>query len=402
MFSGPNYFAMITERLHYLLAQYLSHKLTSAEEKEFYQLINSGTHDEELKSFLGEQWNKVQPGTKLNEEKAEQIFQSILEQRPAVKLSLWKRSTTLQRFAVAASVVSLLILSVFFFTSNNKSAENTNSVVKTAIDKAGDIAPAHHGAILKLADNSSIVLDTMQDGMLTDLGDAVAMKQGGQLNYTQAGATAANSFNSVETPRGRQFKLTLQDGTQVWLNASSSIRFPVAFTGNERKVEITGEVYFEVAKNKAKPFIVQTGSTTVEVLGTHFNVNAYDDEAAVKTTLVEGSVRISKGTNKGILKPGQQAQTSGTNTLQVNNDADMEEILSWKNGRVSFNDTDLETNRRQVSKWYDVDVHYAGAVPKRTFTADLSRNTNLSEFLKILELNKIHFLLQGRKLTVMP
>ncbi|WP_164972689.1 FecR family protein [Lacibacter luteus] len=392
---------MTTERLHYLLERYLSRSLNPAEEKEFYLLVDSGLHDDALKTMLGNEWYSLQTDARLSEEKAEQLFQSILQQRPAVQLSLWQRSVALRRFAAAASIISFIVLSVFFFTNNKSEKQSTASAVITSTNN--DIPPGQSGAILKMADGSTLVLDSVQDGVLTQQGDAVAIKQGGQLNYAQQANNAnGNAYNSVETPRGRQFKLTLEDGTQVWLNASSSIRFPVAFTGTERKVEITGEVYFEVAKNKVKPFIVQTGTTKVEVLGTHFNINAYDDEAAVKTTLVEGSVRISKGNSNGILKPGQQAQASGANTLQIRNDADIEEVLSWKNGRFAFVNADLETIMRQISKWYDVDVQYAGVVPKRTFTADLSRNTNLSELLKVLELNNIHFLVQGRKLTVMP
>lgn len=394
---------MTTERLHYLLDHYVSLRMSAAEEQEFYSAVNEGQYDEELKTFLGEKWNELKADAHMSEEQSERIFNYIIEQRPAIALPYWKQKHVLRRFAVAAAVVSLLFLSVFYFVSGNKSAGVSPADKSLARQSKNDIAPGQTGAILKLADGTSLILDSMKDGVLSQQGNALALKQGGELSYIHNGNTASrNGFNSVETPRGRQFKLTLEDGTHVWLNAASSIRFPLAFTGKERRVEITGEVYFEVAKNKAKPFIVKTGDMQVEVLGTHFNVKAYADEAEIKTTLVEGSVRISNGKTAGILKPGQQAQASGTGKLQINDHADIEEVLSWKNGRIAFTNAGLESIMRQVSKWYDVDIEYAGSVPNRTFTADISRNTNLSEFLKVLELSNIHFRIDGRKLIVLP
>lgn len=392
---------MNNQRLQHLLDLYLSQQLSISEEQELFQLIDKSVYDEEIKEYLGSKWNELSRSASMNNEQSDRILNSILSHQESETIPIRSSSFTIRRLAVAAAVVSLIFLSVFYIGRKTSVSNPVQSNEKT-VAALKDLPPGQNGAILKLADGSALVLDSMQDGVIAANGNTLALKQGAQLNYADRKNNHAGELNTVETPRGRQFKLTLEDGTQVWLNASSSIRFPVAFTGTERKVEITGEVYFEVAKNKAKPFIVQTGSTKIEVLGTHFNINAYDDEVAVKTTLVEGSVRISKGNNNGILKPGQQAQASGTNTLQIRNNADIDEVLSWKNGRFVFTDADLETIMRQVSKWYDVEVQYSGNIPQRTFTADISRNTNLSEFLKVLELNKIHFLLQGRKLIVSP
>lgn len=392
---------MTTERLHYLLDLYVSLRMSAAEEQEFYSAVNAGEHDEDLKIFLGEKWDELKSDAHMNEEQSQRIFNYILEQRPASVFSFWKQNHGLRRFSVAAAVVSLLFISLFYFISNNKKAEGALADQSLISPSSNDIAPGQTGAILKLADGTSLVLDSMKDGVLTQQGNPLAVKQGGELSYIRDGNTVIHyGFNSIETPRGRQFQLTLEDGTHVWLNAASSIRFPLAFTGQKRMVEITGEVYFEVAKNKAKPFIVKTGDMQVEVLGTHFNVNAY--EADIKTTLVEGSVRIINGKTAGILKPGQQAQTTGMGKLRVSDHADIEEVLSWKNGRIAFTNAGLESIMRQVSKWYNVDVEYGGPVPNRTFTADISRNTNLSEFLKVLELSNIHFRIDGRKLIVLP
>ncbi len=394
---------MTRERLHYLLDLYLSLRMSAAEEQEFYTAVNNEKYDDDLKFLLGEKWDQLKTDAHMTGDQSERILNYILEQRPAVTLPFWKQKHVLRRFAAAAAVVSFLFLAVIYFVSNNKSGGVSQTDKSFTSQSKNDIAPGQTGAILKLADGTSLILDSMKDGALSHQGNTLALKRGGELSYMHDGNTANRyGYNKVETPRGRQFKLTLEDGTQVWLNAASSIQFPLAFTGKERRVEITGEVYFEVAKNKAKPFIVTTGGMQVEVLGTHFNVKAYADEAEMKTTLVEGSVRISNGKTAGILKPGQQAQTSGTGKLKINDHADIEEVLSWKNGRIAFTNAGLESIMRQVSKWYDVDIEYAGTVPDRTFTADISRNTNLSEFLKVLELSNIHFRIDGRKLIVLP
>ncbi|MFT4023678.1 MAG: DUF4974 domain-containing protein, partial [Flavihumibacter sp.] len=185
--------------------------------------------------------------------------------------------------------------------------------------------------------------------------------------------------------------------------AQSSVRFPTRFTGNERRVTITGEAYFEVQKNAAMPFHVEANGVDVAVLGTHFNVNAYSDQPLVKTTLLEGSVLLSKGTQKLLLRPGQagQATTAGSEFSLVDN-ADTDEAVAWKEGRFLFNHTDIRTIMTQLSRWYDVEIEYRGHVPKRSFTGDLSRTTELSDFLRVLEESKIHFNIDNRKIIVSP
>ncbi|MFT3845941.1 MAG: FecR domain-containing protein [Lacibacter sp.] len=391
---------MTSERLQYLLDLYLSRLASSAEEQELYAVIHTGEYEKEIKNQLGNQWEELSRTARLGDEQAERMLQFILQQRPAVPVIPWYRTAMFRRLSAAAAVASLLFLSVFYFFQPKN---NTASVAGKGKVKQTDIAPGQNGAILRLADGSSIVLDSAHDGILSQQGNAVAMKDGAQLSYVKDGSgKIATGYNTIETPRGRQFQITLEDGTKVWLNASSSIRFPIVFNGAERPVEITGEVYFEVARNKEKPFVVRSGDMQVQVLGTHFNVNAYKDESTINTTLIEGSVRISKGKTAGMLKPGQQAQVSGAGSLRIKEHADIEEVLSWKNGRIAFTNADLESIMRQVSKWYDVDVEYAGPVPNRTFTADISRNTNLSEFLRVLEISNIHFRIEGRKLIVLP
>jgi transmembrane sensor len=394
---------MTTERLRQLLNRYLSRQTSPAEEQELYNLINTGEYDNELKDQLKDNWNEFSHAVPPDEERADRMLRFILDQREAAPVTPWYKKTLFRRVAAAAAIISLLFVSVFYIFLRNNSKEIIGDQSGPGSARTADVAPGHNGAILRLADGSSIILDSAHDGVISLQGSAVASKDGMQLSYVNKGKDAGTIlYNTIETPRGRQFQLTLEDGTRVWLNALSSIRFPVVFNGTNRPVEISGEVYFEVAKNKEKPFIVHTGGMQVQVLGTHFNVNAYSDGKAIKTTLMEGSVKVSKDNETGVLQPGQQAQLSGNGKIKIQEHADIEEVLAWKNGRIAFTNASLEDIMRQVSKWYDVEVVYAGPVTERTFTADISRNTNLSEFLKVMELSKIHFSIEGRKLIVKP
>jgi ferric-dicitrate binding protein FerR (iron transport regulator) len=197
--------------------------------------------------------------------------------------------------------------------------------------------------------------------------------------------------------------VVLADGSKVWLNAESSITFPTAFIGKERNVEIKGEAYFEVAHNAQMPFNVKVKNMTVQVLGTHFNVNAYDDENWIKTTLLEGSIKVSKGSDSKIIKPGEQAQTeNGDNSLIAVQAVDPDEVVAWKNGLFHFNNAGLPEVMHQLSRWYDVDVVYNGPVPKRKFGGEMQSNLKLSQVLELLEKNEVNFKIEGKKIIVMP
>jgi ferric-dicitrate binding protein FerR (iron transport regulator) len=211
-------------------------------------------------------------------------------------------------------------------------------------------------------------------------------------------------YNTITTANGNQYQLILTDGSKVWLNAASSIRFPTSFTGNERKVEITGEVYFEVAKDPIKPFKVDFKNkegeiNEIEVLGTHFNVNAYADEPDMKTTLLEGSVKIKAANKIQMLTPGQQASiTSGG--IEVKRNVDIEHVMAWKNGYFLFDNTDIYTLMRQVSRWYNVDVKYEGRITEDGFSGKILRDVPLSKFIKVLELNDVKVRTEGREIIV--
>jgi ferric-dicitrate binding protein FerR (iron transport regulator) len=214
-------------------------------------------------------------------------------------------------------------------------------------------------------------------------------------------------YNTVSTRRGGQFQVVLPDGSKVWLNTVSSLRFPTAFTGTERVVELTGEAYFEVEKNAAQPFRVHVSTAgdkgmDVRVLGTQFNVMAYENEAEIRTTLLEGAVKVMQGDKGKVLAPGQQAKLNRLGGLVLDENADVELAMAWKNGFTSFKSADIRSIMRQVERWYDIDVAYEGDVPDRTFSGGISRDANLSELIRLLEVSKIHFRMDGRRLTVTP
>ena len=315
----------------------------------------------------------------------------------------------LRRLTAAAILIGVIATATFFFVSRNPPVRATQTADHTPPSKA-DILPGSDKAVLTLADGSNIVLDSAHTGRLARQGSTQVLKLAdGRLGYKPAATHDASpvSYNILSTPRGGQYRLVLPDGSQVWLNAASSIRYPTAFTGTDRHVEITGEAYFEIAKNATMPFRVMTvnhlgdpNPMTIDVLGTQFNVNAYTDENAVRTTLQEGLVKVSKGKNTGLLKPGQQAQLPREGAIRWIDDVDVEEATAWKNGVFEFGDEELPAIMRQISRWYDVDVVYEGAVPTDRFTGRVSRNTSLSGVLKILKLSDIQLTISDNKIIV--
>ncbi|HMI60329.1 MAG TPA: FecR domain-containing protein, partial [Puia sp.] len=260
-----------------------------------------------------------------------------------------------------------------------------------------------NGAILTLADGRQIVLDSTNNGFSATDGHAKIVKGSkDQITYKASDAASAELFyNTISTPRGRKISVVLADGTKVWLNAASSIKFTTVFSGSQRQVEIRGEAYFEVAANVKQPFVVKKmGSDyAVQVLGTQFNINAYDDEDVIRTTLLEGSVRIK---NK-ILKPGQQAVAGkDQDEVTVVPNVNTGEVMSWKNGVFNFDRADIYTVMRQVARWYDVEVEYKGTIT-RHFGGSISQDVNVSQVFKMLELTgAVHFTIEGRKVIVMP
>ncbi|QEC43339.1 FecR family protein [Pseudobacter ginsenosidimutans] len=272
----------------------------------------------------------------------------------------------------------------------------------TSTELKNDVLPGITSAVLTLSDGRRIVLDSSSAGELALEGKTNVMNKNGAVTYS-GNTTPVLIYNTLSTAVGQQSApLTLSDGTKVWLNALSSIRFPVSFPGDSRMVDITGEAYFEVARDERKPFLVRTSGQTIQVLGTSFNVNAYPDEFTQNTTLLDGAVKVKADQRKGeeiVLLPGQQARMQGTG-ITVEKGVDIEQVIAWKNGQFNFNHTNLSSVLRQLSRWYDIDVKFEGEVPDRSFRGKITKDLNLSQVLVILQEVGVKFRIEGRTLVV--
>jgi len=333
----------------------------------------------------------------------EQIRQRILDRLTEQIEPPVKTRSLFSRWIPAAAVL-LGAIGIGLFFLHPKSQQQAIVAINKAPYK-NDLPPGGNKAILTLANGKQLALNDIRNGAITKQGPATVSKtRNGQIVYAApASAVTENAiiYNTVSTPRGGQYQVTLPDGTNVWLNAASSLKFPTTFTGNERDVELTGEAYFEVAKNKEKPFKVSVNKVVVEVLGTHFNIMGYDNEPSIKTTLLEGSVKVKSDNAHALLVPGQQALASRDNDHIKVQKADIEEAMAWKNGYFIFHKEDIQDIMKKVVRWYDVDVVYQGNV-KESFGGSVSRFSNLSDLLTNLEsTGTIHFKLEGRRLTVM-
>lgn len=404
-----NQLCMQTNNFQELLDKYLTGRLTEQERNRFYELLNDPEHTRQLAAIIDkelyEHTFESEPDNKL----LAAIQQNLHSGIQAEKDKRAKVIRLTRRLAVASVLVIGICGVAWWWLTAKKPTQNEIVQAKPVNDKNA-ITPGGNKAILKLSDGREIVLDSAANGALAQQGNSQVTKtKSGELVYE---VTAQNSggpltthhsplaYNTIATPRGGQYQLVLADGSKVWLNASSSLRYPTAFTGKERRVELTGEGYFEVARNTSMPFHVQVNKMDVEVLGTHFNINAYDDEAAVKTTLLEGSVKV-KADNSVVLKPGEQAALMGAHSqLTINHSPDIDQVMAWKNGLFQFKAAGIETVLRQAARWYDVEFVYKGNIPER-FSGQISRSANAEQLLKILELTgKVKFEINGKTITV--
>jgi hypothetical protein len=362
--------------------------------------------NEALDSLLANTENDLE----VPHEKAGEILSVILRIQPGKK-----KTRRLFPFVwQAAAAVLLLLSSSLYFLLKRPAATDSKKIVAVA---EKEIQPATNGAILTLGNGKTILLDSIQQDVIFQGGTKVKLNKG--MVIYEATTSGAISFNTLTTPKGKIFHLVLPDSSDVWLNAGSSIKYPTAFVGKERKVALEGEAYFEVAHNPNKPFIVSKGNYAVQVLGTHFNVNAYDDEEAITTTLLQGKVKVVNRQGKErsvILKPGEQAilsgnsrlpiaparmtRSDGDSRLTIDHSPDIDKVIAWRKGIFNFENADLKTVMRQLERWYDIQVAYENNTPNIVFGGKMKRDLNLSQVLRILEISKVNFRLEERKLIV--
>jgi len=315
------------------------------------------------------------------------------------------KTVSLYKYISAAAVLILISGLTFVFLNKAKPVLKSD----TAINKSLDIQPGSNKAVLTLADGSKVVLDEHTSAKISDKdGLKISRTEDGQLVYTildqsDLKTKSVVSYNTIQTPKGGQYQVILPDGTKVWLNAASALKYPEVFTGDERRVELTGEAYFEVAKNKTKPFHVKNQNQDVEVLGTHFNINSYMDDHTIKTTLLEGSVKVSSGKSVKILKPGEQSVADGNGVIRLASDVDTDDETAWKNGLFQFNNANLKSILSQLERWYDINIDYS-TIPDKKYNGMVPRKAKLSEVLKMLEkTGNIRFVMaEGRNLKVLP
>ena len=383
---------MNTDEIRFLIEKYNNQTATPEEKKlveQWYERVNGA-------DLVQAEFNESALKQQIFEHVSVVIDQNKVKQQPK------KLKISYSLFFKAAVFLMVLLAGVYVYLK--QTAPAPVMAQRKAIQTK--IIPGGNNAVLVLANGSKIILNQTADGQIADQpGVKVIKTKSGELLYRFVGNTnnKATAINTISTPRGGQYHLILVDGTEVWLNASSSVKFPATFAGNERKVEVTGEVYFEVAKNKAKPFIVHTNQSDIKVLGTHFNINTYDDEAYQRTTLLEGSIEIKRGNQKALLIPGQQANINGsTDGIKIKEIEDLDAVIAWKNGYFQFEKADLQSVMRQVSRWYDTEVSYNGPIPTKQYTGKIPRSVNVAKLIEMLAYNGIHCNVTHDKITVNP
>lgn len=375
----------MNEQLTDLFNRYFDGTATETDYQQLMELVTE-SDDVLLESVMRQRWEALQ-GTTVQAPGGAHVLAAILDKpvrmRPVSQRWYW---------AAAAAVLLLMGIGGYFQLRHQKEL--------TALAAVRKITPGYERATLTLDDGSVIQLDSTGNRTLQQ-GGAVVQQQGGQLLYATSSDKNAVTYNTLRTPRGGQFKVTLPDGTTVWLNAASSIRYPTTFLGQERRVEMSGEAYFEVVKNVEKPFKVSAnGKAEVKVLGTHFNVDAYPEEGIIKTTLLEGAVSMSTSANPAVLlKPGQQA-AAGQADIKVVNNANIDQVMAWKYGLFNFDRSNLPSVMNELSRWYDVDVRYEGEIPSRTFRGKIKRDLSLAQVLEILQDVNVKFRITGKTIVV--
>lgn len=393
-----------------LLWKFIDGTITEPESYALSAYLQTGEaeHDPEFEAVLRKVYMVASEAPAMSEEASKRVLQRLMrsiqqqltEKFPAAEKpapvhrvhflrQAWFRYASAAVLVITFSILTWMIIKPAGQQQTSSNATTTVPVIPAGTDKA----------VLQLADGKTIQLDSTSGQIIHD-GNLNVNNNSGKLNYD--GVSSKVEWHTLSTPRGGQYNLRLPDGTEVWLNAASSITFPNSFTGNERQVKITGEAYFEVEQQKDQPFKVDiNGKASVEVLGTHFNINAYADEPYIATTLTEGAVKMTDRQQSAVLSPGQQARinTKGMNVLK---NADTDLVLAWKNGLFRFEAASIEEVLRQLARWYDVDIVMEQNDPDILFSGEMNRNLTLMQALIVLEKMGVRFSLQGRSLTVKP
>jgi transmembrane sensor len=389
-------------RFEHLYQQYIDDTCTKEEREEFLSMVAENPDSDIMGSLLDSTWKKLNP-KELSFPQSDHVLDNILSQHPRTTI---KKISIYQYITAIAAMVAIITTGVYFYQK-----EKSKPIPQA---NAANILAGTNKATLTLADGTVINLDSATSGELAEqTGLKITKTADGQLIYniidhnTKISASTEIAYNTITTPRGGQYQVNLPDGSKIWLNSASSLKYPLLFDKGQRKVELTGEAYFEVTslikdgQNTKMPFIVKTDKQEVEVLGTHFNINSYTDENITRSTLLEGAVRVTSLSTEhtsSILKPGQQSILNN-NTLKVQT-VDTEEVVAWKNGYFQFNESDLGSIMRQISRWYNIDVVFEGRSPNDLFHFKAPKDQNLSEILKIFELNGINLKIEGRTLIV--
>jgi transmembrane sensor len=390
------------QHLQQLLQKFVEDKATPAEIRLLLSHFHTTSEDELMKlimaGFAIDQHSA--PTVNPDQDVLDRVYNRLDQDIKHAKKEQNRDMPMRRRWNIAAAASIVLALSFGSYSLLHK---------PNVSEFKNDIAPGHNQATLTLANGQKIILTKHLSGQLAQQGSTlIGVDDKNEIAYTGSGtnSNAADTYNTLSTAVGEQspYPLVLADGTKVWLDAGSSITFPVAFAGKERSVKITGEAYFEVVHNDAQPFKVVAKDQVIEDIGTHFNVNAYDDEKVITTTLLEGAVKVSvPGASlqaQVMLKPGQKSVLKN-NALDVAN-ANIEEAIAWKNGYFRFENEGIQSIMRKLTRWYNIDVQYSGTIPDETFYATSSRYKNISEVLTMLQNTKgVHFKIEGRRVTVM-
>lgn len=395
--------SQITDRFNYLFSRYTSNQCTQAELQELFEQLRK-MEPETVHPYMDALYENISPGSAVDKIDWDELYEKItVEQAPV------RRLFNLKKLAVAASILAIAAIVAWYLIP--RSSESKSGNLPTAA--TSDIPPGRDVAMLTLADGTRVTLDSTANGHIAEQGGIRIFKQAdGELSYLQQNgqSNASGMLNTLSTPRGGHYRLTLPDGSKVWLNAASSIRYPAAFNNKERRVEITGEAYFEVAKFRNLPFYVQSPHGEIQVLGTKFNVNAYANEPVVTTTLLEGKIGLSTSFQKTpvILEPGDQAAYSQDNSSQPDylngikiQKADAGPVIAWTQNAFVFSNTSLAVAMRQIERWYDVDVVLKGDIGNEAIMANLSRDIPISRVMHKLSLTgHLHFTIEGKKIIV--